>query len=98
MICSSIRVTIAIKMSDDSDFRDSLLWAESVVQDRQHNTKKKQETTSNLKIALYFFGIIVIICLLYYIINRAYNTPDPISILDEVRNMTNQLDASGVDD
>jgi len=85
-------------MGDDSDFRDSLLWAESVVQDRQHNTKKKQETTSNLKIALYFFGAIVVLCVLYYIINRAYSTPDPMSILDEVKNMTNQLHASGVDD
>ena len=66
------------------------------MQECQNNTKKKADTTSNLKIALYILVAIVIILVLIYIIHRAYKIPDPPSILDEVKDMTNQINPSDV--
>jgi len=83
-------------MSGDKEFKDSLLWAETIVQERQHNTKKKVDATSNLKIALYVLVAVAVILLLIYIIHRAYKIPDPPSILDEVKDMTNQINPSDV--
>lgn len=77
-------------MPEDADFKNGLLWAESIIQQRQHSVKQQQTTTSNLKIALYVAGAIVIIGILIYIIQRAYRVPDPLSILDEVKSMISQ--------
>lgn len=78
-------------MPEDVDFKNGLLWAESIIQKRQHSVERHQNTTSNLKIALYVAGAIVVIGILIYIIQRAYKVPDPPSILDEVKNMIYQV-------
>ncbi len=85
------------KMASDEELRENLLWAETIVQDRQNNTKQRADTTGKLKVALYIFCAVIIIIALIYILHRAYKIPEPPSILDEVRDMTNQTIPSDID-
>lgn len=83
-------------MSENADFQKAQVWAERIIQERQHNVRRRQTTISNLQIAMYVIGAIIIILVLGYILRRGYMTPDPPSILDEIKSLTNQIDASGM--
>lgn len=77
----------------DKEIKDALMWAERITQNKQLGAQKKKDTVSNLKMAIYIMAIIAIIGIVCYIVYRAYRIPDPPSILQEVNNMINHIEA-----
>jgi cell division protein FtsL len=81
-------------MATDEEYQNSLLWVEKITQKRQKESTTKEAKINKIRNIVYVAIVLAIICVVAYIIYRAYSVDDPPSILDEVRNMSNQIPIS----